>query len=300
MPRLTLTERDGTRTELQCSQEIWKILSSSDTNGATKAMIIDALKASNKVEVSTESTESPSALSCHSNSQSVFSRDRESPSALCKSTSVLSHGHKSPSVSSAQSPVALSDESPSHESPSAIGVHAWTGKEEDVLVSARHDRDDDFRKSKNHTCLWKEVAKEVGTVTATQAMHKYNNLKKRWKEVIDSGTGTEAKYFRHREAFDQQYGTRSSTKPAFILDSASVNNEENVVKGNEIAKKPKEQVKEKKQQGKKRQYNEVIDLIEKQDERFTERVTKFHEEKMQRYDRFLDILEGKKGKDGNS
>ncbi|OWF48277.1 hypothetical protein KP79_PYT17161 [Mizuhopecten yessoensis] len=89
--------------------------------------------------------------------------------------------------------------------------------------------------------LWKEITNEVGSVTALQAMHKYNNVKKRWKEVLDSGTGTEAKYLRHREAFDQQYGTRSSTKPAFTIDSACADDEEKeaFVKGSDIAAMPK-------------------------------------------------------------
>ena len=52
-------------------------------------------------------------------------------------------------------------------------------------------------------------------------MNKYFSLKKRWKEVVDAGTGTEAKFFRQRELFDQQYGTKASTKPQVLLDSGN-------------------------------------------------------------------------------
>lgn len=41
--------------------------------------------------------------------------------------------------------------------------------------------------------------------------------------MIDSagsrGSGSEAKYFRQKESFDQLYGTKASTKPACILDT---------------------------------------------------------------------------------
>lgn len=50
-------------------------------------------------------------------------------------------------------------------------------------------------------------------------MYKYNSLKKKWKEVIDSPSGSAAKKFVHKNAFDDEYGTKASTKPAFVLDT---------------------------------------------------------------------------------
>jgi hypothetical protein len=38
-------------------------------------------------------------------------------------------------------------------------------------------------------------------------------LKKKWKEVIDSPSGSETKHFTHKDEFDQLYGTKASTKP---------------------------------------------------------------------------------------
>jgi hypothetical protein len=38
-------------------------------------------------------------------------------------------------------------------------------------------------------------------------MYKYNALKKKWKEVIDSPSGSETKHFTHKDEFDQLYGT---------------------------------------------------------------------------------------------
>ena len=58
-------------------------------------------------------------------------------------------------------------------------VQAWTGKEEDALVAGRHDRDEQFIKSKNHSTLWKAIADDIGTVSPLQAMHKYDKPEKK-------------------------------------------------------------------------------------------------------------------------
>lgn len=42
---------------------------------------------------------------------------------------------------------------------------------------------------------------------------------KKWKEVIDSPSGSETKHFNHKEEFDQFYGTKASTKPKHTIDS---------------------------------------------------------------------------------
>lgn len=41
-------------------------------------------------------------------------------------------------------------------------------------------------------------------------MYKYNSLKKKWKEVIDSPSGSAAKKYVHKNAFDDEYGTRQA------------------------------------------------------------------------------------------
>lgn len=235
------------------------------SDGGTKERLINSLKAAKSVHETESDPHKPAPL----------------PTKAATSTS-------RPIISETASPL----DTPPQESLNNSCVHAWTGKEEEVLVSARHDRDEGFRKTKNHTALWKEIANEVGSVTAIQAMHKYNNLKKRWKEVIDSGTGTEAKYFRHRESFDQQYGTRSSTKPSFIIDSTEIDKQES--EANVYPQKQVKEVKEKKvSKTKKRKSTEVIDLIKQQDEEFKSTMQQFHDDKMARYDRLLNILERK-------
>lgn len=42
---------------------------------------------------------------------------------------------------------------------------------------------------------------------------------KKWKEVIDSPSGSETKHFSHKEEFDQFYDTKASTKPKHTIDS---------------------------------------------------------------------------------
>ena len=56
-------------------------------------------------------------------------------------------------------------------------------------------------------------------VTYQQCMYKYNALKKKWKEVIDSPSGSETKHFTHKDEFDQLYGTKARTKPQYTIDT---------------------------------------------------------------------------------
>ena len=95
-----------------------------------------------------------------------------------------------------------------------------------MLVSVPHERATDFLKNKNHAAIWKEITTHINTelgcnITSLQATNKYSNLKRRWKEIVDSKSGSQTKYFRHRDAFDEAYGTRASTKPSFLIDSGS-------------------------------------------------------------------------------
>ena len=92
--------------------------------------------------------------------------------------------------------------------------HDWKSNEEDLLVSLRHGKKDDFKWKKNHTMLWKDFADVINrqlhvAITSTQAMNKYASMKRKWKEVIDSGTGTETKYFRQKSEFDLEYRTKA-------------------------------------------------------------------------------------------
>lgn len=44
-------------------------------------------------------------------------------------------------------------------------------------------------------------------------------MKKRWKEIIDAPTGTQRRYFRQKEQFDEMHGTKESIRPTAILDT---------------------------------------------------------------------------------
>ena len=89
-------------------------------------------------------------------------------------------------------------------------------------MSLRHEIEDDFRSRKNHESLWYGIVQNMEKlgfqVTVQQAKDKYFNLKKKWKEVIDGKTGTERVDFRHQSSFDLTFGTKASTKPAFVVD----------------------------------------------------------------------------------
>lgn len=171
---------------------------------------------------------------------------------------------------------------------SSVNVHQWKSNEEDMLVSIRHERSNDFNKVKNHSALWDRLAHEINEIlntciTGTQAFNKYNSLKRRWKEVIDSEnkTGSEPKTFRQRVAFDMHYGTKSSTRPKFTMDSSR----KEVEQEEEIPNQSKKSSKSKKRK------SEILGVMETNHNDLNETMKCFHNEKMQRYDRLLDLYE---------
>ncbi|KAK3084571.1 hypothetical protein FSP39_015637 [Pinctada imbricata] len=233
--------------------------------------------------------------------------DSSTPPSSTSSSTCTSSGSET-SVPSCPSPPPCTEESASEKDLEPNNnIHSWKPNEEDMLVSLRHEKNDKFMKSKNHTELWKEISCDLlqklkCNVTPLQANNKYNNLKKRWKEVIDAGTGTEAKYFRQRDAFDEMYGTKASSKPAFTLDSGrpSCSRDDNSSDTDPpLPACPSSNIQTKKDQaskgskGKKRKCQDVIEFLQKSDKDFKETITNFHAEKMQRFDRFLDLLEKK-------
>ena len=110
-----------------------------------------------------------------------------------------------------------------------------------MLVSLRHSRNREFTMVKNHTALWEQIATDISkdlkvNITGSQAFNKYNSLKRRWKEVIDSEkcTGSEPKQFRQRKEFDEFLGSKASTRPKFVIDS----NENDTVTGDNQETQP--------------------------------------------------------------
>ncbi|XP_076081362.1 uncharacterized protein LOC143052257 [Mytilus galloprovincialis] len=207
--------KEGTDYKLQCTDDIAKILLSKDTDPAVKEIIVNGLMPLAQVDMhsNTSPDDMASASSYHADTQSTSSCNPDTPSTS-------SCNADTPSTSS------FNADTPSTCTSSTSNIHLWTDKQEDMLVHLRHERHDAFGKTRNHNTLWKDIANEINStfkcnITATQVMNKYFNLKKRWKEVLDGerGSGSEAKYFRLKEYFDQQYGTKASSRPVYLLDT---------------------------------------------------------------------------------
>ncbi|XP_055997143.1 uncharacterized protein LOC125646359 [Ostrea edulis] len=185
MPKLLIKGANGIEMHIECDEATKQCLISGDTDPQLKDMIVKMLIAQQCPE---PTVSTPSATSSVNNSNP---KTQATP----------------------------------HDEISAASVHVWKDKQEDMLVHLRHERQDLFeKKPRNHGTLWNLIAKDLSNIfhmkiTPTQALNKYNNLKKRWKEIIDSGTGTERKYFRLKEEFDLMYGAKQSSKPSFIMNS---------------------------------------------------------------------------------
>ncbi|XP_062577538.1 spore germination protein 270-11-like [Saccostrea cucullata] len=284
MPKLIIKGANGIQLDIECDEATKQSLLSGDTDPQLKDMIVQmlikqqrpepqaSLGLAKTLQQSTQGT--PSATSSTGNSN---------PKSQLKA-SVPGSSSTSP-LQPAAPPHSSASPSSSDESLNA-GVHLWTDKQEDLLVHLRHDRQDLFEKNKNHVSLWTQISRDLSNafkvkITPTQAINKYNNLKKRWKEIIDSGTGTERKYFRLKEDFDLMYGTRQSTKPAFTIDSSSSDSIECPTPSHaETVTKSKSPKKK-----------ELLEQLDAKEEEFNDKIEKFHAEKMKRMDRFLDLFE---------
>ncbi|XP_062596161.1 uncharacterized protein LOC134257579 [Saccostrea cucullata] len=258
MPKLIIKGANGIQLDIECDEATRQSLLSGDTDPQLKDMIV----------------------------QMLIEQQRPEPQA---------------SLGFPLQPTAppLSSASPSSGDESLnAGLHLWTDKQENLLVHLRHDRQDLFEKNKNHVSLWTQISRDLSNafkvkITPTQAINKYNNLKKRWKEIIDSGTGTERKYFRLKEDFDLMYGTRQSTKPAFTIDSSSSDCIEcptpSHAKTVTKSKSPKKKLQ--KCAKKRKRTEELLEQLDAKEKDFNDKIEKFHAEKMKRMDRFLDLFE---------
>ncbi|XP_041372409.1 uncharacterized protein LOC121385700 [Gigantopelta aegis] len=172
-------------------------------------------------------------------------------------------------------------------------LHFWKENEEDHLIELRHQRMDDFNKTRNHASLWNDIVKELERigckVTSQQASNKYASLKKKWKEIIDLPTGSEARYFRHKAAFDNQFGMKASTRPKYTVDTE----ETNIGNDKQQSENDNEQTGAKKKKCKptKRKSQELFDFLTHKHDDFKEDMKNMHSDKMRRMDRLLDLYE---------
>lgn len=151
---------------------------------------------------------------------------------------------------------------------------------------------DRFLDSKNHAELWKQIFNQMRAagcqVYINQVINKYMNLKKRWKEALDAEgkTGAGRVAFKFKAEFDEVYGTKASTRPKCVVDSRkplkeTLDNEQGCT-GKEEGEGQGTSTGKGKGKGKRHQegYAEM-----------QESLNKFHQDKMARMDRLLDLYE---------
>ncbi|XP_046578860.1 uncharacterized protein LOC124286538 [Haliotis rubra] len=174
----------------------------------------------------------------------------------------------------------------------ANALHFWTDKEEEYLVCLRHERNDDFISTRNHSTSWKEIVAELETinckVTQQQAFNKYSSLKKKWKEIIDAPSGSEVKYFRHKTSFDNMYGNKAGTKPGVTIDT---DKDPNASLMKEMDQSSTEKKPKKGGKALKRRSEEMIALMREQHAEMKQELRHQHTEKMTKLDRMLDLYQ---------
>lgn len=291
--KILMISHNGKKSQLQCPDDVAEQILSKDTDPSLKEKLINSLLS-------------------NSQPQSCNRQDPLDSSQTELFDSQPPPGNRQPPLESSQHQLGndqnqLCASQSESSSQSQGNIHTWKSYEEDFLVDLRHEKNDQFIRTKNHSLLWRAISEKVNqelhcNITPTQAMNKYFSLKKKWKEVVDARTGTEAKSFRQKNQFDQLYGTKASTKPQFILDSGkSISGIQGTATvkttADETTLSGSKQVTGRQIKGKtKRKSTEIIDLMERQNTEFHDRMEQHHQAKLSRMDRFLDLYE----KDVNS
>lgn len=190
----------------------------------------------------------------------------------------------------------------------------WTEDEEKALVSTRISKDKEFCAGiKDHRQIWKRIQRELAELkieaTPTQIVNKWNQLKKRYKEVKDHNrkTGNDPKYFKYSTQLDMLYGEKASTTPAFIIDSLTGESGSDDIssKGTRKSSKSKvhshsetaQEIEEAPPAARKRgsegrlKHLQIMEEMLQLTQNMAEEAQKSRDAKMVRMDRFLDIFE---------
>ncbi|KAK6189100.1 hypothetical protein SNE40_005141 [Patella caerulea] len=191
----------------------------------------------------------------------------------------------------------------------------WGEAETKLLISLREERQASFDSGKrSHKTLWSNIAKLMDEngyqVTLENCSNKWKSLKRTYTETVDynSRTGNEPKTCSHYETFNKLYGNNPSVRPAFTMDSLPSTSTEDATDP-DVSEEFDDchQVRNTKQKGKvggrkgrKSVVSPTVQWLtayteeqEKKRQKREESVERRHLEKMQRLDRFLDILDKK-------
>ncbi|XP_062599907.1 uncharacterized protein LOC134271109 [Saccostrea cucullata] len=172
-------------------------------------------------------------------------------------------------------------------------VHIWGESEERQLIFQRTMFDEAFHKNKNHDTLWNKIHENMNAegikVSKLQILNKFRNMKRKYKETIDLNkqTGNERIEYKYQKEFDDLFGNKPSTKATVSFDSgASVAKQEK-----EIPVTDKKTTDKKSTHPKKRSAEMIYTKMETMHKEMREQMQRHQEEKLQRFDRLLDIFE---------
>lgn len=169
--------------------------------------------------------------------------------------------------------------------------------------------DSQFHQSKNHEVLWSRITDMLNSagvkVTKAQVMNKWKNMKKKYREVLDANnkTGNSPTTWKYLEDFNRIFGHKASSTAVCTFDSSrkgrekliSVPNDSNSTSSEEMDKDGtcKEVEKEQTRKRKTENLSSMFQRLEDIGKSMVEQMDRHQEEKMQRFDRFLDIFSQK-------
>ncbi|XP_038045163.1 uncharacterized protein LOC119719731 isoform X2 [Patiria miniata] len=198
--------------------------------------------------------------------------------------------------------------------PSSVGHDerkTWSDRDSTLLVSLRVKMEDSFHGTKAHKVLWNKIAKEMQSkgclVTTDHCQNKWKSIKREYKQTVDhnSQTGANRKICKFYTELDELYGNNESTRPSMTLSSCSVPS----TTGNLLdeTEEPAEKVAKLPIGRKSRKPTKLPNVVDwlnefhkeqrERDKRREEMVREHNRQKLDRFDRLLDILAKSKKED---
>ena len=159
--------------------------------------------------------------------------------------------------------------------------------ESKLLVQLRGEKDAKFNSLKVHKRIWCDIAKEMSMkgydVTTEQCENKWKAIRRKFREMVDHNrkTGNDRQTCPFQDELDAIYGTKENVNPSFTLGCWEKPTEVSRVsfKKNALKKLPTLDFLEK-----------INDENKKHAESREKLVLQMHKEKMDKFDKLLDIL----------
>ncbi|XP_062568007.1 uro-adherence factor A-like [Saccostrea cucullata] len=184
--------KGGVIKKINVTQNMATMLFSDGIDAGSKQRLVENILSEQKRSENTQQRESlPSSESIQQRESLSSSKSIQQRESLSSSESIQQRESLSSSENSLQSTSSDCQElSSSFSSPEPVYQRPeWTESQESLLIDLRHEMDKSFTTTRNHLSLWQKITEKMQeilnvSISTTQAMYKYNALKKSGKRSL--------------------------------------------------------------------------------------------------------------------